>query len=57
MRAIDALGAGDVLVVTWLDRLARSTRCRWLRREKTFLPSIGEVLQGAPRSQGAGCTR
>jgi DNA invertase Pin-like site-specific DNA recombinase len=26
MRAIDALGAGDVLVVTRLDRLARSTR-------------------------------
>src|SRR5215831_12490955 len=26
MRALDALGAGDVLVVTRLDRLARSTR-------------------------------
>ena len=26
MRAIDALGVGDVLVVTRLDRLARSTR-------------------------------
>jgi DNA invertase Pin-like site-specific DNA recombinase len=26
MRAIDALGAGDALVVTRLDRLARSTR-------------------------------
>ena len=26
MRAFDALGAGDVLVVTRLDRLARSTR-------------------------------
>ena len=26
MRAIDALGAGDVLVVTRLDRLARSTQ-------------------------------
>jgi hypothetical protein len=62
MRAIDALRAGDVLVVTWLDRLARSTRCRWLRREKTFLPSIGEVLKalreakvpGAPDEFGDG---
>jgi DNA invertase Pin-like site-specific DNA recombinase len=51
-KALAALSAGDVLLVTRLDRLARSTRPSWMRYPKPvrgfdLLPIVGAIQ--APR--------
>jgi hypothetical protein len=47
-RALDQLAAGDVLMVTWLDRLARSTRdllniMATIAEKRAGFQSLGDV--------------
>jgi DNA invertase Pin-like site-specific DNA recombinase len=59
-RAIEALGAGDLLLVTRLDRLARSTRdlLNVLARYRTRAPASARSRMPGPtppRHTGASC--
>src|SRR3954464_8848240 len=56
-RVLDALGEGDVLLVTRLDRLARSTRdllntLAFIREKKTGFRSLGDTWADTTTAHG-----